>query len=419
MRNLEWMRWIVPMFLFLGIWGCQNSSPTEKVNPQEQKINAPEAKNSEIKSLDANKDLAKPAPAVQPNASRLETLRNQIKQSPLFEKWHYSFASEQIREIYYAADMLFVETLSKKLYAIHAKNGTLAWLYMLPDPLDFKPEILKDKVYLLGMAKLHILNKNTGSLLLKKELDFVPCSPLCLHDKYIFVGAWDNFLYALEKKIVKVGDKESISVQMDWRYRIDGRVQGQPALMDGVLYFPGTDNRIYAISSESGRSISTWAKTGRYETRGANVGGLAVQATPAALYAPSRDYNLYSLNRGNGDLRWKFESSGEIKHKPFLTTTSLSFVSEMLDRTTMFYNVDFQGELRYKIENGLLLLFIGSKHDFVVKNNKTMVAVPKDRTKEQQTYSVNEFAFFVYNSSQENQGFLASSDGYIFAVEEK
>lgn len=340
---------------------------------------------------------------------RINQLRYELKKTPLFEKWYYSLANERVKQIYYCDNLLLVECESKKLFAFDGKTGIIQWMYLLPESLDNRPEVLKDRIYILAMTKLYTLDKNTGSLLMQKELNFVPSSALCVSDKYIYMGAWDNFIYALEKEDGSVA----------WRYRIDGVVQGQPALNDGILVFPGTDQRIYAINAESGYSLNEWGKESRFETRGANVAGVHVENNPPSLYFGSMDYNFYSLNRVNGDLRWKFESGGEIRYKPYQTGKTIYFASEMIEKKSIFYGLDMQtGEVQTSVENGILFFFVGQFHDFIVRNDKKVVSVSR-KNQQQSLYNLEDFDFFISNPKENNMGFMATKDAFIFAIEEK
>lgn len=385
------------------------AAKSEKPNVQVAQAKTPQSKS---KSGKKNKKISKQEQELETKkfqGERIKELRFELKKTPLFEKWYYSLAEERVRQIYYAAKLLLVESESKKLFAFDGKTGIIQWVYTLPESLDFRPEIVKDRLYFLAMAKLYTLDKSTGSLLKQTELSFIPSSPLCIGDKYIYLGAWDNFLYAL--------DKEDGSVA--WRYRIDGIVQGQPVVSDGLLFFPGTDQKIYAINAESGYSLNDWGKESRYETRAANVAGIHAESNPPSLYIGSVDYNFYSLNRVNGDLRWKFESGGEIRYKPYQTAKTIYFSAEMIEKKTLFYGLDIQnGDLKTTVENGILFFFVGQFHDFIVRNDKKIVAVSRGNQK-QSLYDFKEFDYFVSNPEESNLGFIATKDAFIFAVEEK
>lgn len=353
------------------------------------------------------KDPAKVAAA---HANRLTTLREQIRQTPLFEVWHHRFQEDKIRNVYVVNELVLVALQSKQLFAMDRKSGYPQWVYQLDEYLDFPPEAYKDKLYLLSMGVLHILDGKTGSVLCKKNLEFVPSSPLCASDQFLYVGAWDNFIYALN---MKTGESE-------WRYRIDGYVWGRPAVIDGYLFVAGTDERIYAINAQSGNTIKDWGQEGRYTTRAANLVAIVAPANKPILYAGSRDYNCYSLTRTYGELRWKFESGGEITRTPYLLGKSLYLVSDReLNKDSELYVLDEEtGQTKWAIEHGKQLLFQGKQYDWVLLQGKKVVATDSKSGKLAHNFDFPQFEIYTTNL-QDNLGYLGTKDGFLFAVEER
>ena len=340
---------------------------------------------------------------------KLKLIREQLKLTPLFEKWHHSLDEENIRQLYVCDGTLIVETTSNKIFSFNRETGIPNWIYTIGDPLDFKAVAYKDKVYLLSMAKLHILDKKTGKLLIKKELSFVPSSPLCLADRYVYIGAWDNFIYALNND----------TAERDWRYRIDGLIWGNSAASDGVLFFPGTDERLYAINANSGTTIQDWGKHGRFASRGPNISDVLVQITPPRIYFGSRDYNFYCVSRITGTLIWKYESGGEIKETPYRVGSSLYVLSNRSLNDRILYVLDSEtGDMKWSVDHGICLFFIGKYHDWVIKNDHRVAAVKSNEGKIRNHFNLNLFDLFVTNT-EDNTGYMATRDGFVFAVEER
>lgn len=341
---------------------------------------------------------------------RLTSLREQLKYTPLFEVWYHGLNQQHIDKLYLSSEVLFAETASNELYAFDRKTGVPYWVYTLGGKLDFPPEVYEDKVFLVTTGTLHNLDKKTGLVLQKYPLDFVPCSPLCIADDYLYVGSWDNFIYTLN---MKTGERE-------WRYRIDGHVVGRPTVSDGNLFVAATDGRVYAINGQSGNTIKTWGQEGRYTTKAPNVLEVVAPKAPPLLYVASRDYNLYSLNRINGDLRWKFESGGEIVEMPYLVGNLLYTISEReVFKDSVLYALESDsGQVKWSLDHGKQILFLGKKHDWIVQHSKKLAQIQSENGHVKNVFDLSAFDVFVTNI-QDNAGYLATNDGFIFAVEEK
>lgn len=396
---------------------CCPATSTNKTEPQVAKETPPDNVQQPAQPTITNPPPAVPAatPTAETPANRLDVLRGTFKNNSLKERWHHKLLKEKIVNIYLVGKWVLVETDKANLLALDRETGIPGWMFTMNAPLDFKPVLYQDRLYLLNQAWLHILNNTSGSLLAKKDLPFIPCSPAVASDCYLYIGGLDNFIYALD---LKTGDKE-------WRYRIDGYVHGTMAVLSNELFFGATDNRIYAIKTLTGSTAVDWGKNGRYTTRAPNIAGIVAQTKPDLIYAGSTDYNLYCLTGGGtpdlkeGNLKWKFESGGEIKQLPYIISNAIYFVADDLNKKTVMYVLNTEnGQEKWKLEDGLRLWFIGKKHDWIVKVQHQLAAVNNETGKVISELDAKNFDIFVTNT-QDNQGYAATLDGYIFAVEER
>jgi outer membrane protein assembly factor BamB len=397
MQNRQEFIVSIILFVFLLSAGCQYNKCLDCGLPKERKPDPKLVKERETQLATAR-------------AQRLQSLREQLKLTPLFEKWHHKFIREKIRNLYVVQDVLFIETASKQVFAVDRHNGMPYWVYSIESQLDFPPAIQQDRIYFLSTGVLHILDKKTGAALVKTNLDFVPCSPMVVNDQFLYTGGWDNFVYALS---IKNGERE-------WRYRIDGNVWGRPAVTEGSLFIAGTDEHIYAINAQSGVTLKSWAQSGRYATRGANVTEIVYAEKLPIIFVASRDYNVYSLSRVTGELRWKFESGGPVNHKMRLLKNGLYVISDReVEQDNVLYVLDSDtGEVKWQIDHGNQLWFVGQDYDWVLQKGKKLAAVNSKNGNVSEVFDLKSFDIMATNE-QDNMGYLATNDGYVFAVEEK
>lgn len=376
-----------------------------------------EAAAPEEKELSSEK-LAEIAKARQQIVSEI---REKLKLTPLFEKWHHRLTAENIARLHLSGGVLFAETEAHKLYAFSHGDGVPLWVYTLAGPLDFPPEVHGDRVFLSSRAMLHILNKNLGEPLAKRDLGFVPSSPFRATDIYLYVGGWDRFLYAL--------DPETGTVE--WRHRVDGHIHGRPAELDGTVFVSATDSRVYAVNARSGsrqelpsyrqEATSMWGGEGYFATRASNTVQVLARENPPLVYAGSRDYNFYCLNRIHGNLRWKFECSGEIGVDPALLGSSayVSAKHESAGESTL-YCIDAEtGNLKGSVPSGESVFFQGSKHVWILREDDK-VATLDEKGQVRHIFDLGFFDSFAVNpNAGDTSGYAAMRDGVIFALEER
>lgn len=118
-------------------------------------------------------------------------------------------------------------------------------------------------------------------------------------DKNLFVGVYDNNVYAISLKDGK----------FQWKFASDGGIAGKPALYKDRLIFGSEDRIAYAIST-TGRLIWTCPTEGR------------IRSSPVVefdhAFFGSDDHRLYAVNAQTGRVIWRYEAMGPIRSSPTL-----------------------------------------------------------------------------------------------------
>ncbi|MEM2175649.1 MAG: PQQ-binding-like beta-propeller repeat protein, partial [Candidatus Micrarchaeia archaeon] len=114
-------------------------------------------------------------------------------------------------------------------------------------------------------------------------------SPAIGKDGTIYVGSWDNYLYAINP-----------DGSLKWKFKTGDNVRSSPAIgKDGTIYVGSYDNYLYAINPDG--SLKWKFKTGS-----------SVYSSPAigkdgTIYVGSWDtylYAIYSTSNGLSDSPW-------------------------------------------------------------------------------------------------------------------
>jgi len=155
--------------------------------------------------------------------------------------------------------------------------------------------------------------------------DEIRGSPI-VHNGVIYVGCYDNNLYALDAK----------SGEFLWKYATEGGITGRPAVYDDMIFIGSEDQRMHAISTNRGKLV--WM----YYTEG------PIRSSPTIsdghLFFGSDDRRLHVVNMMNGRRAWREETAGPIWSRPFAINERIYFGCESGD----FYCYDFRGELKWR-----------------------------------------------------------------------
>ncbi len=240
----------------------------------------------------------------------------------------FSFAERPVRQIN--------PNISPELEALI--NRALAY-----DPKDRFPtaEALRDAL-MAAAKKTGILSRIEVPSAAKrsdvKELWSFECedeirgSPL-VHNGIVFIGCYDNNIYALDAK----------NGQFLWKYATEGGIATRPAAADEAVFVGSEDFRVHALSTTNGRLIWT------YYTEG------PIRSSPTLshghLFLGSDDSHLHVVNILSGRRAWRADAAGPVRSSPLVSNERVYFGCETGD----FYCVDFRGELkwRFKAKRGI------------------------------------------------------------------
>jgi outer membrane protein assembly factor BamB len=91
--------------------------------------------------------------------------------------------------------------------------------------------------------------------------------------------------------------------RVKWKFPTGDRIMSSAVSEGNILYFGGDDGNIYAVDSETGRQIWKRATGGPAPCTPAVANGM--------VYAGSYDGKFYALNAKTGAIKWKFATEGE------------------------------------------------------------------------------------------------------------
>jgi hypothetical protein len=215
---------------------------------------------------------------------------------------------------------LYAYSESNRLYQIDLHSGMVNWLFDVGRPLAFpqgrwisewcyKPELPQgeggptykryDEVYFVARDTLVALDKDNGSELWSVRLPFGVSSPPQANESHVFVGAWDDRIYAFRK------DKPDIA---DWNWRTEGDILTRPAVDGASVFVASGDGGLHTFDTGGGGPKWTFDTEKRLT--------LDPLVFNKLLYVAGEDYNLYVLNVIDGLLEYRHGAGQPITERP-------------------------------------------------------------------------------------------------------
>jgi outer membrane protein assembly factor BamB/tRNA A-37 threonylcarbamoyl transferase component Bud32 len=149
-----------------------------------------------------------------------------------------------------------------------------------------------------------------------------------INDGIVYIGCYDNNLYALN---VKNGD-------FIWKFASEGGIPTRPAILDEMVFIGSEDFRLYALTADRGELLWT------YYTEG------PIRSSPIIseghIFIGSDDANLHVVNMMTGNRAWKADAAASIRSTPLASQERVYFGCESGD----FYAIDFRGELKWRFK---------------------------------------------------------------------
>lgn len=171
----------------------------------------------------------------------------------------------------------------------------------------------------------------------------------------LYVGSSDHFLYALNLAAGTV----------KWKFKTESRITSSPAVSFGVVYFGSFDSNFYAVDAATGKLKWKFQTSGERRFAATHLHGAepAAETMPdpfdfylsspvvsnGTVYFGSGDDNIYALDAGSGNLKWKFKTGDVVHASPAISGGTL-FVGSW---DSYFYALDAAtGKEKWRFKTG-------------------------------------------------------------------
>lgn len=170
--------------------------------------------------------------------------------------------------------------------------------------------------------------RNTVVPLWKFKLEDEIRSPALFDSGLVYVGAYDNNLYALK----------SDSGKFVWKYPSSDGIASSPCVYEDSIFIGSSDNYLYSLRKQTGRL--NW----KFETGG------SIYSSPQAdfdhVFFGSDDGFLYAVNVSSGRMAWKAKAHSPVRSSPCVTGDRVYFGTE----GGYVFCVDLSGEVKWQFQ---------------------------------------------------------------------
>ncbi len=209
-----------------------------------------------------------------------------------------------------------------------------------------------------------------------KAEDEIRSSPR-LGDGMLYIGAYDNNLYALDAK----------EGTFAWKYATDGGIASTPCFYKDRVIFGSEDRLIYAVTSHGGKILWTCPTEGKVRS--------SVRVDFEHAFVGSDDHRLYAINAQSGRVIWRFEAAGPIRSTPIINDEIVFVGSD----DGHLYAVNMQtGNMKWKFRtNRGIISSPGIHEDLVLFGSQDWTF-----------YAVNKLAGWAIWRTRTNQAIISS-----------
>ena len=206
------------------------------------------------------------------------------------------------------------------------------------DPSERFPNIEAMKEALMGAAR------KTGALSKIATTSIAPASGIkpvwtfkcedeirgtpLLHQGVLYIGCYDNNLYALN----------AADGKFQWKYATDGGIVTRPAIYENNIYFGSEDQRLHVVSSRTGKLVWTYFTEGHIHS--------SPRIAEQHVFFGSDDQVLHAVNVNTSRSVWKFDAGDEVRSTPFVANELVYFGAENGD----FFALDFRGTMKWRFQ---------------------------------------------------------------------
>lgn len=177
--------------------------------------------------------------------------------------------------------------------------ANLVWSFACEEEVRSSPVVNGNMVFVGSYDNnLYALDAKNGQFIWKAPTNGGVVGQPCIADQLVIVGSEDGSVYAFDQA----------KGQQQWAFRTGGPVRSSPRFFSPMIFFGSDDYHIYCLEARTGRQA--WkTRTWKPVRSSAAIGA-------GKVFIGSDDSQLYALDGSNGNVVWKWRAQDEIGTSP-------------------------------------------------------------------------------------------------------
>ena len=180
------------------------------------------------------------------------------------------------------------------------------WTFKCEDEIRSSPRVA-DSMLFVGCYdnNLYAIDTRDGSFIWKTATDAGIASTPCVHEDTVLIGSEDGALYAVSRQTGHVR----------WSCPTNGAIRSSPRVEYGHVFFGSDDGGLYNVNVQSGRIVWHFQSAA------------PIRSTPLIggerIYVGSDDGYVYSVDLRSGTIKWKYNTNRRVTSSPILRESLL------------------------------------------------------------------------------------------------
>jgi len=193
----------------------------------------------------------------------------------------------------------FVGDLAGTMYALHMRDGTIAWKMQTGGSIFSSPAIESDRlVFGSGDGSVYCLNQKTGNLTWKFETRAAVLASPLIANKKVFIASSDHSFRCLE----------FATGNLLWEFNeLKGSVVSTPVLSNGHIIFGSWDTYLYSLDAATGKLAWKWSNGS--SVRNLSPASCIPVVKDGVVYIVAPDRFITAIDEKTGNTLWRSNES--------------------------------------------------------------------------------------------------------------
>jgi len=263
------------------------------------------------------------------------------------KKWTYQAGGPVFSSPAIYKEQVIFGAADGNIYCLNSNDGKVKWKTATSAPVLGSPLVENNKIFIGGSKQFFSLDAETGKKLWEFGIDGPVVSTPVIYKNDLLFGAWDTYLYALDKQ----------TGLLKWKWNNGSAIRNYspaaciPAVINGTVFIVAPDRYITALDEETGHLLWRNNDATVRESMGASSDG-------KWIYGKTMQDSIvaYAASREKQSTAWKMAGGFGYEHVPSMLIEKQGKIY-FGTRNGVVYCIDPQTQKiiwKHKIDNSMV-----------------------------------------------------------------